>query len=210
MDVGRYTGMPEAAARHKAFVLICLAALMVCLLGCNNDKQPPLPSWAPVPGFALTNQSNASFGTEQLRGKVWVANFIFTRCPTVCPGISRMMSYLQENLEKEGLNVMLVSFSVDPDFDTPEVLDAYARRYSADPARWHFLTGPSDAVHEAVRGGFKMAMEKVETVGEPPDILHGTQFVLVDKELQIRAYHDSNDPEFLGNVLRDAKRLTTH
>lgn len=190
--------------RGIAQTIVCLA-LISSFVQCKADKKP-LPILGKVPTFALVNQKAASFSSEALQGKVWIANFIFTRCPSICPGITQKMSYLQDLIAEQSLDVRLVSFSVDPEHDTAGVLDEYAKRYGADPERWSFLTGTPEDVRSAVRDGFKISMERVP--GEVPDILHGSYFVLVDQQLQIRAYRDSEDEKALKQLMQDAKQLS--
>src|SRR5213594_5132066 len=103
-------------------------------------RQRTVSSYGTVSSFQLTNQNGQPFGSPQLAGKIWVADFVYTTCPGPCPLISSRMSELQKPLEKT--DVHLVSFSVDPEKDTPEVLDGYAGKLGADPERWDFLTGP--------------------------------------------------------------------
>ncbi len=172
-----------------------------------SQREPP-PVLYSLPDFSFTRHDGQPFGSEQLRGKVWVANFIFTRCPTICPAFTRKMAGIQGRTEGLGEPVHLVSFSVDPDYDTPEVLTAYARTHRADPRRWSFLTGRQETMQQTVVSGFKQSMQQS---GQPDDvnggILHGTHFVLVDKELRIRGFYSSNDEEAVDRLLQDLERL---
>lgn len=179
------------------------AALLAFALafGCS-DPEPP-PTLLPVPAFELTSQKGEPFGSEQLAGKVWIANFMFTRCPTICPLLTSQMKELTETLADTP--VRYVSFSVDPANDTPEVLTTYAEQRGADTERWTFLTGDNDAVEEVVVRGLRMRM------GDEPDqngdILHGSHFVLVDGTGTIRGYYQSNT-EGLRDIAQDARLLT--
>ncbi len=172
-----------------------------------SPRMPP-PVLYPLPDFTFTRHDGQPFGSEQLRGKVWVANFIFTRCPTVCPAFTRKMAGIQQRTEKLGGAVHLVSFSVDPDHDTPEVLTAYAQSHKADPLRWSFLTGRQEAMQQTVVSGFKQSMQET---GQRDDvnggILHGTHFVLVDRDLRIRGFYASNDEEAVARLLQDLETL---
>ncbi len=160
-----------------------------------------------VPEVAFTDQTGAAVRTADLAGRVLIANFIFTRCPTVCPVTSLKMKRLGERLAGDG-GVGLVSISVDPEHDTPDVLRAYAARYGADPARWRFLTGEAGAVRRAVEEGFKLGVERRGLAADgTPDIVHDLHFLLVDRRLRIRGYYDSDDPERLDALVRDARRL---
>ena len=178
-------------------------ALALCsMLGaCESDEPPPPPTLLNVPSFALTRQDGASFGTSQLRGRVWIANFIFTRCPTICPLLTSQMKGLTEQLDDTA--VRFVSFSVDPAHDTPAVLARYAADHSADTGRWAFVTGDSEAIEEIVVRGLKMYMGDRDESG---NILHGSHFVLVDRSGAIRGYYSSN-PEGLEDLVRDTRQL---
>ncbi len=178
-----------------------LAAFVALLAACGSDT-PPLPELAPVPEFRLVDQSGAPFGLAELRGTVWVANFIFTTCPTVCPMLTTQMRNVQQRLRDQP-NVRFVSFSVDPERDTPEVLRAYAARHGADLSTWRFLTGETEAVRAAVVDGLRVGMGERQPDG---DILHGTHLVLIDANGRIRGYY-RNDREGLDGLVRDVERL---
>lgn len=183
-----------------------LLGLGVALLGCRRG--PELPALGGLPQFSLKNQQDAQFGSAQLRGKVWIAGFMFTRCPTICPRITRAMRQLQERAANEGRDVQLVSFSVDPENDTPAVLRQYARQYDADLSSWSFLTGDVETVKRTVVDGFKLALEGKADAGAPDfGILHGSHLVLVDRELRIRGYYASSDAARMQQLLEDAARL---
>jgi protein SCO1/2 len=171
-----------------------------------------LPVLSALPGFALTDQDGQPFSLDRMRGKVWIVNFIFTSCPSVCPLLTQKMATLHEKSANLGAAVQLVSFSVDPETDTPAVLKEFRARYAKDPSRWTFVTGPIDAIEAAVEKGFKMVMSRekrpVEGQENAFDIVHGEQFVLVDAVGQIRGYYHKEDAE-LARLLKDAARLAS-
>src|SRR6201982_3513207 len=140
-------------------------------------RQRTVSSYGTVPEFVLVNQDGQNFGSAQLTGKIWIADFIYTTCPGPCPMISSRMSELQKPLEKT--DVQLVSFSVDPEKDTPQVLRGYADKLQADPARWNFLTGPKSAIYNLSHDGFKLAVSNGS--GEQGLPVHSTRMVLVDR-----------------------------
>ena len=191
----------------SSFGVALLATLAVCLvvLGAavlRPGARPPERLGA-LPDFTFTRQDGQPFGRAQLLGRPFVANFIFTRCPTICPVFTQKMARLQQKTAGEPL--ALVSFSVDPKYDTPERLTAYAARYHADPARWSFLTGDYTRLQETVVGGFKIAMGRNgEDEDDIPSIFHGSHFVLVDGSGEIRGYYNSDDDEAVERLLRDA------
>src|SRR5215467_2330267 len=119
-------------------------------------RQRTVSSYGTVPSFQLTNQNGQPFGSGQLADKIWIAAFVYSTCPGPCPMISGRMSELQKPLEKT--DVHLVSFSVDPEKDTPAVLHGYATKLQAEPARWDFLTGSKSAIYKLSHDGFKLAI----------------------------------------------------
>jgi protein SCO1/2 len=169
----------------------------------NALSSRPLPSYGTIPSFELTNQDAQPFGSRELVGKIWIADFIFTSCPGPCPIISTRMSELQKPLAKS--DVRLVSFSVDPEKDTPEVLRTYADKLRKEPFRWDFLTGPLDTITSLSRDGFKLAIASEEEPGSGP--VHSTRFVLVDRRGTIRGYYDALAADGVTKVLADANHL---
>jgi protein SCO1/2 len=181
-----------------AGVLFWLRQLQV-----NALSSRPLPFHGTVPTFALVNQDFQPFGSRDLSGKIWIADFIFTSCPGPCPIISTRMSELQKPLAKS--DVHLVSFSVDPEKDTPEVLRIYADKLRKEPLRWDFLTGPVDAITSLSRDGFKLGISEGEQPESAP--IHSTRFVLVDRRGTIRGYYDALAPDGVTKLLADTNHL---
>ena len=199
---------PKRSAAWKATLIlipILTAGLLLWLRQYQVQQlsNRPLSSLGTLPTFELVNQDAQPFGSAQLAGKIWIADFIFTTCPGPCPIISTRMSELQRPLEKTGVH--LVSFTVDPEKDTPEVLRAYAEKLHAQPQRWDFLTGPRDAIHSLSRDGFKLGLsEGAEEDGGP---VHTTRFVLVDRAGTIRGYYDALAADAVTKLLADANHL---
>lgn len=170
-----------------------------------------LPVLGTVPAFALLDSNSQPLSTDRLAGGIWVADFVFTRCPSLCPMLSGQMAKVQSALAGEtDQSVRLVSFSVDPANDTPEVLRAYADRFHADTQRWLFATGDRAALHDLISQGFHLAVaersEEQNTDGEGL-ITHSDRFVLVDRNLQIRGYYHGTDDVSVQELLRDIKTL---
>lgn len=163
----------------------------------------PLPVLGTLPQFELTDQHGRRYGTNDLRGKAWVANFIFTRCPTVCPAFTAKMASIQHRARALGNAFHLVSFSVDPEHDTPQRLAEFAKGYRVNPRAWSFVTGPIDDVKKIVIEGLKVAMGNEDPQGNFEGIFHGSHFVLIDPLGQIRGYYDSSDVAAVDNVLND-------
>jgi protein SCO1/2 len=167
-----------------------------------------LPSLGNVGTFSLIDQSNRPVTAETLRGHVWAAAFFFTRCPSVCPRITRRMRDLQEQAGKDDVKLELVSFSVDPDNDTPEALSAYAKQYGADLATWRFLTGDLEVVRKTSEQGFKLALDGKPTPGaEHLGLFHGSHLVLVDRTGTIRGYYRTSEDSQMTQILKDAALL---
>src|SRR5213078_3183544 len=137
-------------------------------------RQRTVSSYGSVPSFQLTNQNGQPFGSPQLAGKIWIVDFIYTMCPGPCPMISTRMSDLQKPLEKT--DVRLVSFSVDPEKDTPEVLRRYSEKLQAEPGRWDFLAGPKSAIYKLSHDGFKLAVSDGSDAKGIP--VHSTRMAL--------------------------------
>jgi protein SCO1/2 len=179
-------------------VLLCLRNVEVTAL-----RQRNISAYGTLPGFRLTNQNGQAFGSAQLSGKIWIADFIYTTCPGPCPMISGRMSELQKPLGKT--DVHLVSFSVDPEKDTPEVLRGYADKLHAEPGRWDFLTGGKSAIYKLSHDGFKLAVSDGSDAQGIP--VHSTRMVLVDRHSQIRGYYDATEPEAITKLLADTNHL---
>jgi protein SCO1/2 len=169
----------------------------------NRLSNRPLPVYGTVPAFELVNQDSQPFGSQQLAGKIWIADFIFTTCPGPCPIISTRMSELQKPLAKSDAH--LVSFSVDPEKDTPEVLRVYADKLRITPLRWDFLTGERSAIYSLSRDGFKLGISDGSEESSGP--VHSTRFVLVDGRGNIRGYYDALAPDGVTKLLADTNHL---
>ncbi len=167
-----------------------------------------LPIHGVVPEFILVDQAGSQFvASERLHGRIWVANFIFTRCPSVCPRLTQRMGEVQHRSRSLGDSFKIVSFSVDPEHDTPPVLAEFARKYRASRRVWSFVTGPRSVIHDTVVEGMKVAMGSEGSIEDPENVFHGTHVVLIDEKMRIRGYYDSEDDEGLDLLLRDAGLL---
>jgi protein SCO1/2 len=189
---------------QSARVLLLAMALTPGAAGCHR---PGLPRIAQVPQFVLRDQDGAELRRDGMRGRVWIANFMFTSCPDVCPLLTAKMSGVRGRLVGDRADVRYVSFSVDPAHDTPAVLKKYALEHGADLPDWRFLTGPLQQVEQVIVSGFKQALQPgPEVAGKARSILHGSHFVLIDRALSIRGYYPS-DEEGLLRLARDARIL---
>ncbi|MCP3063538.1 SCO family protein [Myxococcus sp. K38C18041901] len=202
----RLTQRPAFWAGLAVIALGLTAALGLSLVRGNSE---PLPRLGTLPDFSFTRQDGQPFGNAQLRGHPYIANFIFTRCPTICPAFTRKMAHVQKSTDAHGTGLQLVSFSVDPKYDTPERLAEYGQTHGANFARWSFLTGDYAVLQDVIVQGFKVSMGR--EAGAPEDdltsIFHGSHFVLVDSKGEVRGYYDSADSDSTDRLLVDVKRL---
>lgn len=166
----------------------------------NRTLPPPLPIYYQVPEFSLTNEFKKPFGSIDLKGKFYIANFMFTSCPSTCPALMEKMDTIQNRIKGLGTKAALVTFTVDPDTDTPEVLFKFARKRNTNPFIWNFLTGSKTDLEKIVVDGFKVPMGKKEEVVKKLedktvsllDIAHSEKVVLVDDKGQIRGYYGTD------------------
>jgi protein SCO1 len=181
--------------------------------------QPPaLPDYGAAPAFGLTDQLGRPVTSDALRGRVVVADFVYTSCTDTCPLLSLRMQSLQGRLAAAGLlgrHVQLLSFSIDPARDTPDTLHAYAERYLADRDGWRFLTGPERYVTPVVVQGFRLGVQPVPLAAAEPggapsaaryDVMHSNRFVLIDRGWRIRAYRDGLEVD-ADRMLREVRAL---
>ena len=182
---------------------LALALLLGPAAACARPA-PPLPVLFTLPPFALTERSGRPLTSEDLRGSVWIADFVFTRCAGVCPQMTGRLSALRGQVPEA---VRFVSFTVDPEYDTPAVLARYAEPLDAGQ-RWLFATGAKADLHRLATEGFKLAaMEMPAGAPDEGPFLHSSKFALVDGRVRVRGYYDSEDEEGLRALRADARRL---
>ncbi len=169
----------------------------------NRTLPPPLPVYYVVPEFTLKNEFGKPFGTKELQGKFYIANFMFTSCPTSCPGLMAKMDLVQKRIRGLGTKAAIVTFTVDPEVDTPEVLYKFARKRHSNPFIWNYLTGTKAELEKVIVGGYKVPMGTKEPVEKQLaegkislfDIAHSEKLVLVDDRGQIRGYYGTERVE---------------
>lgn len=187
--------------------------------GAGETSLEKLDQYGQVPDFSLIERNGRPVTLGDLRGKVWVANFIYTQCTETCPTQSHQVFRLQAEFATEP-DLRLVSITVDPERDTSEVLARYAERYRADPEQWLFLTGPKRAIYQLAADGFKLSVvdpdDPKRTSGMLPSpayathgskglVIHSSRFVLVDRQAQIRAYHLPDDEQSLKRLRQNVR-----
>ena len=194
--------------KQRIITTVLWSVLVVAMLGVIGTgllakfRPDPLPVYYDAPAFALTDQDGKPFGRDDLRGKVWVADFIFTTCPGACPKMTMKMSGLQKAVPAR--DVHFVSFTVDPDRDTPEVLKRYGQGFDADPNRWHFLTGEKSKLFDTA-AGLKLTAAPAGQFG--PEIVHAEKFLLIDGSGRVRGIYNSGDEQELKKLAADASLL---
>jgi cytochrome oxidase Cu insertion factor (SCO1/SenC/PrrC family) len=154
-----------------------------------------------VPEFVLTERSRAPVTRADLAGKVWIAGFVFTRCHGPCPLVTGVMARLRSELPTD---VQLVTITVDPEHDTPEVLTEYARRNAVPEQGWWFLTGAKEPLYRLVREGFRIGVEEDADATKLPGerITHSTRLAVVDRAGMIRGYFEATDPASIATLSR--------
>jgi cytochrome oxidase Cu insertion factor (SCO1/SenC/PrrC family) len=178
----------------------------LCLLGIVGilvsppGKAKPLPDLGPAPSFFFRDSLGKTFGSKDLKGRVWLADFIFVRCSGQCPLLTGAMEKLQDKWKTRGL--ALVSFTMDPN-NTPAELEGYAQNIHADTACWHFLSGDSQKVTRLAQKGFHLADQNDPN----SNFIHSTRFTLVDGRGRIRATYDGMSGSDLENLDRDLRAL---
>lgn len=195
------TGTPNPGFRWYAGALLAGLLLVAGWLALRNPRggAADLPHLGRVPAFSLTTETGARADDGIFREKVTIADFIFTSCSGICPMMSGRMAWLQGQMGDRN-DVQFLSFSVDPETDTPAVLAAYGRRYGAIPGRWTFLTGDRKQIYDLTKNGFRLGLE-----AEGDDaIIHSQKFVLVDGGGAIRGYYDSDSTDAMETLREHA------
>ncbi len=174
---------------------ILIFGIFLSFLLIKGGERPSIPILGSAPDFTLYDTSAEEFSAEELAGKTWVVNFMFTTCGSICPLMSKnIASVYQAYLSQK--DVHFVSISVNPEYDSPSVLAEYAKKYRADIKRWHFLTGARSKITDLLNNGFKL--------GSAEDIaMHSGYFVLVDSKGFIRGYYDGTNQAAIHKLLKD-------
>ncbi len=188
-----------------AVIGVVIITLMRPLTRYEPDAPPVLHE---LSDFSLTTPDGKPFTTASFAGGVTIVDFMFTRCESFCPDLSRKMAKLQKRYDDWGIaEIKLLSISVDPDYDTPPVLTEYARRFNANHTRWTFLTGPLDTVKSVVEGSFKTAMgPAIANDAGVIDIAHSGKFALVDEQGRVRGFY-ATDEDGLDEVFHRAQHV---
>ncbi|CAN5389065.1 SCO family protein [soil metagenome] len=157
-----------------------------------------------IPDFQFSSHTNKSVSGDILENKITVVDFFFTSCPNICPVMSKQLSRVQEKF-KDNNSVNIISITVDPEHDTPEVLQTYAERYQVNNTNWVFLTGNKEKIYSLARCGFILPVEDGD--GSPEDFIHSEKFILVDGQKRIRGYYDGTDREDVDRLILEINVL---
>jgi protein SCO1 len=189
----------------KSIMIILLAAVVLFAAGCGSSGLKDSLNY-PIKDFTYTDQEGQSLSKADLKGKVWVADFVFTNCADVCPPMTANMAKLQDMMKEEGLeDVEIVSFSVDPEVDTPEVLKDYGKKFNVDFKNWTFLTGyTQEEIETFARENFKTLVKKPQTGDQ---VIHGTDFYLVDQDGVMRKMYTGLKEVPFEQIIEDIKTL---
>ena len=215
----RDSNILEKAVRSKLFWVFFVAFVFgyPILKSVNRELPEPLPVYSKVPAFEFTTQHKESFGSGNLNGKIYIASFAFTSCPTTCPRIMEKLKVIQKRVKGLGQNIALVTFTVDPETDTPEVLHKHSRKLKVNPYIWKFLTGEKADLRKVVVDGFKVPMGDTEAIEKKVgnetvtlfDIAHTEKVVLVDTTGNIRGYY-SLDKNSINKLMIDVGLLANN
>lgn len=175
----------------------------------RHVPEPPPVMFELPDDYALVDHEGQPFTPETLEGKVWVAGFVFTTCPSTCPVVTKAMADLRERFDKMGHDVEMVSFTVDPAHDTPEVLAEYYSTIGVETDKWRFVTGEPKAVISLVRDGFRLGVgeREADEDGVAYDIAHSTKLALVGPDGDVRGYYGIEPDEGLDEIYHRAQHL---
>ncbi|MDX5338544.1 MAG: SCO family protein [Cyclobacteriaceae bacterium] len=157
-----------------------------------------------IPEFSFTNQEGKRIGRQEMEGKITIVDFFFTSCPSICPIMSKEMERVNDMFREEG-QVQIMSISIDPEYDTPEILKEYAERHNAIPGKWHFLSGPKEETYQLAKCGF--VIPTVDGNGVPDDFVHSDKFILIDSQGRIRGYYSGTNREQVDLLILETKVL---
>lgn len=207
----RQSRLIERLVANKLFWVLAIVFLFAypVIRSVQRELPPPLPVLSKVPDFRFVDENGKTFGTHELNGKVYIANFMFTSCKTSCPILLKKVQNVQHRLRGVIDRVAIVSFTVDPETDTSGVLYDKARELKANPTVWKFLTASLEDTKKLLVEGFKVPVGEKEYANSIMDVAHSNKLVLVDQDGQIRGYY-AIDNESIGKLMIDTGLLINH
>lgn len=184
--------------KYIALLLVCLVIFSACSSRQQIEKS--------ISSFSFTNQDGQPYGSNDLTGTIWIADFIFTNCTTVCQPMTAEMASLQEILKEMNTQVNFVSFTVNPEVDSPEVLKTYVSKFTDDLSNWKMLTGYSqDEIEVFAREEFQTIVQKPATSNQ---VIHGTNFYLIDQQGVVINEYNYIDTSYVNDIVKDVKKLS--
>ena len=199
-------------------IIICstFAVFIFCFIACNKPAERPLPiygerelvngdtSYHKIGPFQFVDQDSSMVTNETFRNKIYVADFFFTSCRTICPIMKTQMLRVYDSVKNDP-NVLILSHTIDPEYDTVGLLHDFADRLGVESSKWHFVTGVKDSIYNvAQKSYFATAMEDKT---EPDGFIHSGAFLLIDKEQRIRGKYDGTKEEDVNRLLGDIAKL---
>jgi len=197
----------------RVFYVIISAAFFV---GCITKKEPPLPVFGErevsgndtvyhaIADFKFIDQDSNEVTNDTYKGKIYVADFFFTSCRTICPIMKTQMLRVYDSIQNDP-EVMLLSHTIDPEYDTVGLLHDYAKRLGVESQKWHFVTGNKDDIYKLAQTSYFSTA--LEDKSEPDGFIHSGAFLLIDKERRIRGKYDGTKEEDVNRLLADIQRL---
>lgn len=198
------------------FIILAFPVVLWILITRGHNRFKELPILGPievsgngdttyhaVPPFSFTDQSGKTFSSDDLKNKLYVANFFFATCKTVCPKMNEQVQRLQSAI-KDDTNIRIISFTVDPEADSVQALSAYGEKMNANPAIWHFLTGNKDSIYKIAREGFLVPAAAGKT---KDDFFHSQDLILIDEQNHIRGVYDGLDKAEVDTLIDEIKLL---
>ena len=185
----------------KTTLVLLLFLSLIFLSACGANEQAKKK----ITPFSFTNQEAQPFGLNELTDSIWIADFIFTKCETVCQPMTSEMAFLQKKFDDEGIQVEFVSFTVDPSVDSPKVLKSYVEDFTSDLSNWHLLTGYSqDEIEIFAREQFQTIVQKPKSANQ---VIHGTNFYLIDQQGVLINEYNYFDDTYVDEMIKDIKYL---
>lgn len=191
--------------KTRVFGIMITIITVFIMTACGKGEIKDAKNW-PVADFTYTDHNNKPLGLADLKGKVWVADFIYTNCPDICLPMTYNMAKLQDLAKKEKIeNIEFISFSVDPEFDTPEVLTKYTSNFDIDYSNWHFLTGyKQEEIEKFAMSNFKTIVKKPQN---DPNVIHQSFFYLVNQDGKIMKVYSGLEDIPFDEIITDIKTL---
>lgn len=206
--------LPGGHAAKKYSTAFFLLALT--LTACTGKKESPLPIYGErevsgkdtvyhkIADFSFLDQDSVVVNNDTFKGKIYVADFFFTSCRTICPIMKTQMLRVYDSIQNDP-DVLLLSHTIDPEYDTVGLLHEYAKRLGVNSAKWHFVTGKKDEIYKLAQTSYFSTA--LEDKGEPDGFIHSGAFLLIDKEKRIRGKYDGTKEEDVNRLLADIRRL---